>query len=162
MIERCIKSIGEIQAKSGATKTNWDEFLDDSVTKYNSTTHTATSECPGDVFLGAEWQCIADKHWKPAQRQVTPLPKVVEHNQQYQRKLEAQTNLKRRSAFKPRDTIAIVKRLENANKHNADRRFRARKNGPYVVISFHGHGQYIVTDGHTQICANGHEMIPWT
>jgi hypothetical protein len=161
MIERSIKTIGEIQAKSGAKKENWDEFLPNSINQYNSTTHMATNECPGDVFLGKEWKCMADMHWKPPPRQVTPMPVVQKHLQNYQQKLKHQMNAKRHSPFEPGDSVAIVKRLANENKHCADRRFRSRKTGPYTVISFHGQGKYVVTDGIKQINANGHEMIPW-
>jgi hypothetical protein len=161
MAERSIKTLGEIQAKSNANSTNWDELITTSALKYNSTIHTAIGECPGDVFLGTEWICSADRCWKPPARTITPLPVVQERFGKYQQHLASRINRKRRNYFSPGDGVAIVKRLPNEQKHNADRRFRVRKQGPYTVISFHGHGQYIVTDGVTQICANGHEMIPW-
>jgi hypothetical protein len=161
MIERGIKTIGEIQAKNGASAETWDEYLWTNVQRYNATSHTATGECPGDVFFGEEFKCIADQYWKPPPRSITPIQQVQQHLEHYQKTLQHQTNRNRRPPFVAGDKIAVVRRLANSKKHSADRRFRKRKEGPYTVVGFNGHGQYRVTNGIKEFCTNAFEMIPW-
>ena len=86
--------------------------------------------------------------------------------------------------FKPGDFVAIVKRrsseqqlnaykTEQEKKQNADKteeeeeeqKLDTEKKVPkivqYTVVSFHGCGQYIVTDGVKQLCANAYDLRLW-
>jgi hypothetical protein len=162
--ERFIKTLGTIQAKVTALNNNpstsWDQTLTDSIKCYNGTPHSTTDAVPGTVFFSKPWILDADT-------QFGVIPPTLDNNEiilnsrQAQESSTTMANRHHWPHFSVGDRVAIVRRLPNEKKHNADRRFRNRKEGPYKVVTYEGKGRYVLTsDGHNRITGNAWELIP--
>jgi transposase InsO family protein len=157
--ERFIKTLGTIQAKV-AKSTNWDETLLSSIQCYNGTPHSTTDAVPGEIFFSTPWILQADTAFGVVPPKIPTNKSVLLNSRRAQ---AASINIANRHHwphFSIGDRVAIVRRLPNEQKHNADRRFRSRKAGPYQVVAHEGKGHYVLTsNGQDRIPGNAWELI---
>jgi transposase InsO family protein len=165
--ERFIKTLNSIMAKkmheNQQNDTQWNLILLDSIQCYNGTPHSTTNAVPGEVFLSRPWILKSDEKFgvmnrSKEQKQVSWADIVKSSKKQQDNSIKTASKAKW-PHFKVGDRVAIVPRLPNEKKHDANRRFRERKRGPYKVIAYEGKGIYSLFDGQQTIRGNAWELI---
>jgi hypothetical protein len=166
--ERFIRTLGTIMAKLLYTKelnpTQWNQVLEESIGCYNGTPHSTTNAVPGEVFLEQAWHLPADQRYGVIRNEpgINSWNEVEEASRIQQGSSIKTANRSKWRHFSAGDHVALVPRLANEKKHNADRRFRKRKQGPYQVIAHEGQGIYTLTDGQQKFRSNAWELIPYS
>jgi hypothetical protein len=166
--ERFIKTLSGILAKqmfiNNHSNSQWNLSLPASIRCYNGTPHSTTGAVPGEVFFNSPWPLQADRTFdvvrtKSGKKSVS-WADIVKTSTVQQDKSITTANHHKWPHFRRGDRVAVVPRLANEKKHVADRRFRVRKKGPYVVVECRGKGEYVLSDGRDLIRGNAWEMIP--
>jgi hypothetical protein len=164
--ERFIKTLSGILAKMMSTRQQsskqWDLSILDSISCYNGTPHSTIGAVPGEVFLEKPWHLSADRKFgvvRATPKQVSWADIVKTATKQQDNSIST-ANRHKWPHFAVGTRVAVVPRLANEKKHNADRRFRERKKGPYSVVAYEGKGVYKLTDGQQEVRGNAWELIP--
>ncbi|CAG0918502.1 unnamed protein product [Notodromas monacha] len=161
--ERAIRSLMQLQSKATKGKEDqWERHLQESVRAYNITPHATTNRTPTEVMFGLPPRLNADDQFQvpdltPEKQPQWPTAESTKAREE----VTNQANKQRNRHFRPGEMVAICPRLPTVNTHAANRRFHVQKLGPYMVLSYHGNGEYRVGAGPDIIRANAWEMIPY-
>ena len=155
-IERFVRTINGVLAKTTEHPGQWSSRFLDAVNQYNQTPHTVTSQAPAAVFFGQPVQLQADDQFGVTPPQL-PTPETILENMRRKRLAMTQQHDKSRHQFAPGQIVSHVPRLPSQKKHDANRRFRPRRFGPFRIVRIGAHNKVFAVDENNR----GHWLPAW-
>jgi hypothetical protein len=157
-LERLVRTLSEILAKSGAQNDTWPLHLYKALHAYNQRPHSATKVEPSTAFFRTAATIPLDAQYGTQGAPPPPAAQILANRRAHTAIWQQASQQRKRMAFEQGDIVLHCPRRNSTMLHARNRRFQPRRLGPYDVIEAYPRNMYLCTDGVKQYLLPGWEL----